>query len=309
VTFTLIADAGPDAGLGHLSRTGAVAWALRARGAETRCFAWGAEKPLERDAIRWEPLSVSEPPPRGDVVVLDSYRADPAVAEELVRDCRLVLMHDSGEVPAETAVVVSTVGETGEDGPLRLVGLRYACLRPGFWGLPERAGSARVRRVLVATGGGGLAGAGLELAQAARDALPEADVALVRGPYADGTPVAGVTVVESPPSLLGELLAADLVLTAGGQTLLEAAATGTPAIALALVDNQQSQAEALAAGGGALLAESTDSASQALTELAADADRRAELARRGQELVDGFGALRVGFHVWRLAESDAGEIE
>jgi UDP-2,4-diacetamido-2,4,6-trideoxy-beta-L-altropyranose hydrolase len=308
VKVTLIADAGPDAGLGHLSRTGAVAWALRARGAETRCLARGAEEPLERDAIRWEPLPVSEPAPRDEVVVLDSYRAAPDTAEELAADGGLVLMHDSGEVPAETAIVVSTVGEAEGDGPLRLVGLAYTCLRPGFWGLPVRASSPQVRRVLVATGGGDLEGAGRELAQAARDALPEAEVALVRGPYAAGDPPEGVRAVENPPSLLGELHACDLVLTAGGQTLLEAAAAGTPAIALALVDNQRTQAAALASAGGAIMADSTGSGSRALAELAGDFDRRAELARRGQALVDGFGALRVGFHVSRLAGSSSGEV-
>jgi UDP-2,4-diacetamido-2,4,6-trideoxy-beta-L-altropyranose hydrolase len=307
VKVTLIADAGPDAGLGHLSRTGAVAWALRVRGAETRCLAWGADQPLERDAIRWEPLGLSEPAPRDEVVVLDSYRAGPETAEELAADGALVLMHDSGDPPAETAIVVSTVGEAGGDGPLRLVGLDYACLRPGFWGFPERASSPEVRRVLVATGGGDLEGAGRELAQAAREAVPEAEVALVHGPYAAGDPPDGVTVVESPPSLLGDLLASDLVLTAGGQTLLEAAAAGTPAIALALVDNQRSQAAALASAGGAILAESIESGSLALAELAGNFEQRAELARRGHDLVDGFGALRVGFHVSQLTGSSAGE--
>ena len=304
---TLIADAGRDAGLGHLSRTGAVAWALRARGAETRCLAWGAEKELERDAIRWERQPGSEPAPRDEVVVLDSYRAGPDTAEELAADGGLVLMHDSGEVPAETAIVVSTVGEEEDDGPLRLVGLTYACLRPGFWGLPERALSQQVRRTLVATGSGDLEGAGRELAQAAREAVPEAEVALVQGPYAAGDPPDGVRAVENPPSLLAELHGSDLVLTAGGQTLLEAAATGTPAIALALVENQRSQAAALASAGGAILADSTESASRALAELAANFEQRAELARRSQALVDGFGALRVGFHVSRLAGPSAGE--
>ena len=38
-------------------------------------------------------------------------------------------------------------------------------------------------------------------------------------------------------------------------------------------------------------------------ELAADETRRAALAKHGQQLIDGFGALRVGFHVGRLIEA------
>ena len=70
---TLIADAGPAAGLGHLSRTGAVAVALRSRGVEVRCLAWGADDPVERDGLRWEVLARAESPAARGVVVLDSY--------------------------------------------------------------------------------------------------------------------------------------------------------------------------------------------------------------------------------------------
>ena len=299
---TLIADAGPTAGLGHLSRTGAVAVALRSRGVEIRCLAWGADEPIERDGLRWEALARAESPPGQGVVVLDSYE----VSAESVRGSppipRLVLMHDRDAV-AEAEIVTSTVGREDAPGRLRLFGLAYACLRPSYWGVPERQTADSVRRVLVATGGGDAGGAAAGLAEAAQEAVPDAEVAVLRGPYASGELPGGVVAVEDPPSLFDELVAADLIVTAGGQTLLEAAAAGTPAIAVVTAENQRSQTEAVASADAAVIAEPGAGVSAAVGELAADETRRAALAKHGQQLIDGFGALRVGFHVGRLIEA------
>ena len=60
----------------------------------------------------------------------------------------------------------------------------------------------------------------------------------MRGPYATFEPPAGVELVDAPPSLLAELLAADVVVTAAGQSALEAAATGAATVAVPLAPNQ-----------------------------------------------------------------------
>jgi spore coat polysaccharide biosynthesis predicted glycosyltransferase SpsG len=297
----LVADAGPEAGLGHLSRTGAVAVALRSGGVEVRCLAWGAGETINRDGLEWEPLAPAESPPADGVVVLDSYAVSGDAVRELAAGARLVLMHDRDAVP-DAEIVTSTIGREDAAGRLRLFGLSYACLRPSYWGLPDRQPGDSVRRVLIATGGGDSAGTAAQLAESVREALPGAEVAVLRGPYATGELPDGIVAVEHPPTLLGELLGADLIVTAGGQTLLEAAATGTPAIAVVLAEDQRTQAEAVASAGAAMLAEPGPGVSEAAGELAASVGTRAALARRGQELIDGYGALRVGFHVGRLIE-------
>jgi spore coat polysaccharide biosynthesis predicted glycosyltransferase SpsG len=301
VSVLLVADAGPRAGLGHVVRTGAVAAALQARGVRTRCLAWGAEEPSALDGVEWQPLPREAAPPAGGTVVMDSYDASPDALEELADRGRLVAMHDRGPAPARAGIVVSAGrDEAASTGPGELFGPRYACLRPAFWGLPAREVRGEVRRVLVATGGADAGGAGPRLAAAAKETLPDAEVALVRGPYATEPAPAGVVAVERPATLLDELLAADVVLTAGGQALLEAVAAGTPAIAAVLAENQREQVDRAAAAGAAVSLEADADAAAVLAALAADQQRRAALARRGQELVDGYGALRVAFHVAAL---------
>jgi UDP-2,4-diacetamido-2,4,6-trideoxy-beta-L-altropyranose hydrolase len=289
----IVADAGDEAGLGHLSRSSAVAVALRSRGVEPRCFAHGPEGPLERDGIAWLPFDGISL--HGGVVVVDSYRLPLSTLEP----DRLVLMHDHGEVPAGIALVVSAAGRAS-DRPPRLGGLRYAALRAAFWGLPARPVRSEVERVLVTTGSGRFGRVGREIAAELRGALPRAQVVLVRGPYDASEAPIDVATIETPDSLLTSLLDADLVVSAAGQTMLEAAAAGTPCVAVSLVDNQSRQARRLARLGAARVVPRRRAAEEA-RRLAGDPDARRTLSRRGQSAVDGYGALRVAFHVAQLA--------
>ena len=283
--IAIVADGGPSAGLGHLGRCSAIAAALRARGLEVECRAYGGAAPSTIDGIEWTP-GVAD----GDVVVLDTYTMPEDERRALVGGAPLAVMHDFGGAPAEAALVV-TVG--GDPAPGVLAGLRYAPLRAPFWGLPERAVSGSLRRVLITTGGGALQDAGVALAREAAAAFPE--VALVRGPYATFDAPPGVELIDAPSSLLPHLLGADAVITAAGQTALEAAATGAATVAVPFVDNQRRNADALARAGAAVAAE-PDGAVLALAGL----DREA-LARAGQAAVDGYGALRIAFAVATLA--------
>ena len=288
--MALAADAFPDAGLGHLSRSSAVAVALRARGVEVDPLAIGASAPVDRDGVAWRPVESID---RIDApaVLVDSYRTPREVLERLAAATRLAVMDDDGDPPAGAALVVDAAAD-----------LSHACLRPAFWGLPPRPTRARVERVVVTTGGGDPGGRGAALAGSARDQLPGAQVLLVRGPQAPDEAPEGVDVVRSPPVLLDLLLDADLVVSGGGQTMLEAAACGAPCVAVPLAANQERQVNALVRVG----AVSTDLSG--LAALAAGATARADMAAAAQRAVDGYGALRVAFALERLttASSPAG---
>jgi UDP-2,4-diacetamido-2,4,6-trideoxy-beta-L-altropyranose hydrolase len=300
-----VADAGPEAGLGHISRSSAIAVALRCRGIEGKCFALGAHEPFERDGVAWLPLTDEDVGTSGaSVLVVDSYRL---ATERLARaaSSRLVIMHDEGRPPSGAAVVVTAAGEGSSDGATWLAGPAYAALRPGFWGMPARTVRDTVQRVLITTGSAHFDDLSLTLAQALTDALPDARVTIVRGPFATRAAPAGVDTANAPESLLELLLASDLVISGAGQTMLEAAAAGTPCVALALVENQRLQAELLARLGAVELFSSPDATATAAAAvaLAGDAQARRRLSTAAQQAVDGYGALRVAFEIARLASS------
>ncbi len=298
-----VADAAKEAGLGHISRSSAVAVALRSREIDTRCYAHGADEPIEHDAVTWLPLSDDELPASPEhVLVIDSYRVPQEALARAAQTARVVVMHDYGDVPAGAALVVSPAGSPSSDDNAWLSGLAYAALRSGYWGLPTRSLDERVRHVLVTTGSGHFANTGRNLAQLLAETLPEATVALVRGPHAPIAALPGVEVLHAPYSLLEPLLAADLVVSAAGQTMLEAAATGTPCIALPLAENQRPQAVRLAELGAVRVVDPPrgEDVTAALFELAQDVEARRALSRNGQRAVDGYGALRVAFEIARL---------
>lgn len=298
----LVADGGRDAGLGHVTRSSALALALARVGFETNCYALGAEGPLVRDEVTWRPLGAFAEAPlqAASVLVLDSYTLAPVELDAAPSSMPLVVLHDHVSPPARAALVVSA-GSEPDDDPRRLAGLDYACLRPAFWSPPERVVAPRLGRVLVTTGAGdAVAGLGSRLAAAARDALPEADVTLVRGPFATDAAPPGIAVLRAPDSLYEPLLATDVVVTAAGQTLLEAAALGTPTIAVVAVENQRGQAARLAALEAARVLELP--AAELPEELARlrDAGVRGTLARNARAAVDGRGAERVAVRIAAL---------
>lgn len=302
-----IADAGPEAGLGHVSRSSALAVALRCRGVEGDCYARGSDEPFDCDGICWSPMPNDQPlEVEGGIVVVDSYRLPLNELQKAAESSRLVMMHDHGVLPSGTALVVSPASEPRSAAWLG--GFQYVPLRPGFWGLPDRDVDDQVRRVLVTTGGGKFDEVGLEVAGSIASALPGAEVMLVRGPHARASRgPEGVVVLAALDSLLHPLLWADLVVTAGGQTMLEAAAAGTPSIGLALVDNQGPQLSRLSELRAVHAVDPRDSNGvvAAAIGLAGDAEARRDQSRRSQAAIDGYGALRVAFWIERLARRTA----
>jgi RimJ/RimL family protein N-acetyltransferase len=91
---------------------------------------------------------------------------------------------------------------------------------------------------------------------------------------------------------------ADLAICAGGSTCLELACLGVPALLVVIAENQLAPAAALERRGIARIVArhvrfNTHAAARAIAELCRDAAARAEMSRRGRELVDGHGAQRV----------------
>ena len=158
-----------------------------------------------------------------------------------------------------------------------------------------------MKSVLVCTGGGDPLGVAVPLSSAVARALPDVDVRLVRGPFADWEPPVGLDVIDQPSDLLEALTAVDLAVTTAGQALYEALAVGVPSVALPIVSNQQAAAADLAARGAAVVTDDLHAAATEAVSLSADPQRRDRLSATAQQLVDGYGALRVAFRVEMLA--------
>ena len=301
--------AGPRVGFGHLVRCRSLA---RAAGCAPLVSIRGSAATREA-ASRGGWQVVDQPGDAAlravgpDILVVDDP-SGAAAARWVARGRRagvpVAAIHDLGLACVESDLGVDGSVEPnhetrGRFGDLR--GLSYAILDPSV--LFARSGRrAALDRVLIALGGGEHVHAmGDDLARAIVARQPWADVHIAAG-FAVRQRPTGVTPgrwIEAPNGLASELQAASLAIVAGGVTLYEACAIGTPAIAIALTPAQHTTIRAMAERGAVIdagaagdprtLRRAADEAARLLVE------RR---AREGQSLiqrrlVDGRGAFRV----------------
>lgn len=328
----ILADADARVGLGHLQRCLALAAALRARGAgvafltgdDPRAAAYVRQEGIEEIIIASPRAATLDAGAVAAIarthgcsmVVVDSYAMDDALLAALVDhgltvtaiddlaahsfSCHLVI---NGGAHATGLRYVPTTGRTRF-----LLGPQYALLRAHLAGLPRRVVANPVREALVIFGGAdprGLTPAVLRLL----DDLPaDFRITAVVGPFAANSDdvrraarecrkVVAVVEGEGRPDRL--LRRAGLAVSAGGQTVYELAACGTPTVAVEVAENQRASLAALEAAGVVLLAGRAGEdrlavrIRLAVERLLADAETRAGMAAAGQALVDGHGASRV----------------
>lgn len=284
--FVLAGDLGPTVGLGHRRRLEAIGEVLRSRGHHADFVAVDDE---------------SMPP--GDVLVVDSYRtrADdrarypgPLVAaiDELGRDLCVEIVIDP--TPGAT-------WHAGGHAKRGFAGAGYAIVASEF-AKPPRPPRPHPQRVLVTLGASSAGAVAPSLAAALADRYPELRVQTAVGPWLDTEPRPGVEFADAPDGLVEFIRDADIVITAGGVTLLESCASARPTVVVPLADNQR-KAVAFLAGLGAARACSLDEVPDVLGELLADEVGRDRLGRAARATIDGAGAARVAGALIELAEN------
>ena len=317
--------AGPRVGLGHLRRCLTLATALRTRGADCRFLVDGDEAvcaTVTRQEFPARPVAAGVAATRAaldraaDALVIDDYAFSAGELGELrgAIACTLVL-DDLGKRAIDARLLLNaapgadTLDYHTSDDCVRLFGARYALLRGPFRHRPPRIAAAKVARVLITFGGSDPTHATEATIGAVRAALPDTAVDVVIGPLFGRALAAtpGVTQHLAPEELAPLMAAADLAVSAGGQTTYELAAIGTPTVALCTADNQRVNLRSLADVPTLVLAE-PGSLAAALRALAGDRARRQALIERGQALFDGVGPDRVADAVYEaLPEAPEGQ--
>lgn len=288
--FVLAGDVGPAVGLGHRRRLEAVGTALARMGHESTFVA--VTPPGDTDVLG------------PDLVVVDSYltRAD----DQSLYPARLVAAIDEMGRGLDVDLVIDpTPGArtSGYSGTPRRVfaGAAYAIVAPDFAERP-RPPRPRVERVLVTLGASRAGAPAPALAAAVAARHPGLRVQLAIGPWLDAAVIAGVEVVDAPHGL-GELIRdADIVVTAGGVTLLEACASARATVSIPIAENQHHAVNFLVRAGATVRSE-LETAPEAIGRLIDDANARQQLGRTARTTIDGAGATRVAGALIELAEN------
>lgn len=315
-------------GGGHVSRCLAVARALGdtvpvlmvldpgAEAAAALCVEAGiaaTEGPLDVDA-GW------------GVCVLDGYEFTPTDLIYYASIAPLAVFDDLGDPPAVAQLVINaTPGLSGDKwgAQAALLGALYAPIGPAFAALPERAMPAMPEHVLVTLGrtpAHAEAERVLDALEAARNHEFDPEVMLILPGLAQvpdslrriiERPSQRITAVESVSDMPAMLAETDLVIGAGGVSLLERMAAGVPSVSIVLADNQRPAIQGAAALGATRACEWDDDSAagenleEAIWRVARDPALRAAMARAGQNAVDDQGAKRIANALVSLARDAA----
>lgn len=311
--------AGKQIGFGHLRRCLSLAEALRRLGAHSLFLLDGDPAALDQVAEGFSIIPIAHEHDLGlkqieaagsKAIVVDSYAFQYEQFHALAQSGTPVIAIDDlaeRELPVDLVVNGSAGAEElgyPQDGKTSfLLGPQYALLRPEFAEDPHRVVAQRVKRVLITLGGSDPHYLTSKLVRWTKQALGAVHIDVVIGPLFNSEvqiePRRSVTVHCNPQGMRALMLAADMALCGGGQTTYELAATGTPAVALRLAENQRENLSRLRRAGTLLWAGEAGDAdlerrvTQALANLAADLPARERMSQRGRALVDGRGAARV----------------
>lgn len=188
-----------------------------------------------------------------------------------------------------------------------LNGPSYCLLRDEFLKIPKRIIQPQVKRVMITMGGADPQYLTGQLINELINRLSsEIEIHVVVGPlfthkdslvrtYKD---VNRIIFHDNPNSMAAMMFGCDLAISAGGSTLYELCATGTPSVSIIIVDNQRRLANALGRLGATLCVGELSSigvqrVGDAVIELIQNESFRSRMSQKGQTLVDGRGAERV----------------
>ncbi len=287
IPAVLVCDEGPGVGLGHRRRCEAVAAELRTVGFSPAIVAAG------RGVIA------------APVVVVDSYRFRADDRKHFVPDVVVAIDDLDRDLDVDILVlpapgVAMNLGE--REAPqrltrdrLQLAGAKFSLIDQAMCAVESVPITDAVQRVFVTMGAADAAGIGADIAAdlaAGRGVGGGIDVRLVVGQWGSDTVPMGVTGVFGQRSLVDELAHADIVVTAGGVTLLESLAMGRPTVVVPTAANQNANVAACVAAGAAVEANATSAATLARA-LMYDTAHRASIGAAGRLLIDGRGAQRV----------------
>jgi spore coat polysaccharide biosynthesis predicted glycosyltransferase SpsG len=308
------AAAGPRQGFGHLVRCGVIArmlgvpHALLLRGTDAavrraRELGWTVADEWPDDAL-----------PKPSLVVVD----DPSArhAERRVRSARaagvpLATIHDLGLSHVESDLSVDGSVRPGRGASrAELSGPRFAILDPSLASLRRERRRRRERHVLIALGGGAhVLSIGVKLVTAISREVPGITIDVATGfTTCQRWPIlpAGAKWIHQPEGLGEALAMASVAVTAGGLTIYEACALGTPIVGFPVTAAQRQTTAAIAARGAAIDAGASTRAlalrraARAVAGLFASPARARAIGARARTLVDGLGAVRVTIKLQRL---------
>jgi len=323
------ADGSPNIGTGHIQRCLALSSQLQKEGMEVLFITKGNK--LIKAKIKQEGFEVVElndnlnleedlehtvktiKNSKVDGLITDSYEFDEKYLTKLKKEIRLLVsIDDLAEISFPSDIVINqnifakelTYRSTGKTK--FVLGPQYALMRKEFSNFRKRKINEKVQNMLVTLGGSDPFNLTPRILSGLDKMGEDFSITAVIGHFFNNVSEIErvvekmdkkVEFIHSSPQMANLMLSSDLAITGGGTTLYELAATGTPALAFCLADNQCKNVKGMAKvgtvidmGWGSEFNE--ENFYKKISGLMKDYMLRTKMSKLGQELVDGKGTSR-----------------
>lgn len=243
-------------------------------------------------------------------ILVDSYQITETYLKKLKKYVKIVLIDDLYlfDYPVNEIICYANYYRQFEYSRMNYealyLGTKYAPLRQAFYPNKKKRIEDKIHRILICSGGSDCYGIVKDLLDKLKNQYEWIDA--ICGRYSDSFDTlheayhtySNIRVLKTVDDMENYMAQADVVISAGGTTLYELCAMGTPAISYALADNQLRNVEQFHEDGIILYAgdvRKQDIISNIMNYLEQyeQASVRLEKSKKMQELVDGKGALRI----------------
>jgi UDP-2,4-diacetamido-2,4,6-trideoxy-beta-L-altropyranose hydrolase len=334
------ADGGSSIGMGHIMRCISLAKAFVLYGAKI-VFASNMPDGLELlanrgfDTIELHNASIEEEAEelrnyclysKTDLLIVDSYNVTPQYFSKLKGCAELIgYIDDLDKFLYEVDIIINgninakLMQYNGySSGTLKLLGLEYNLIRDEFKDLPRRNINDKIKNILVTAGGGDVKNIAELISDYILDDYLNSDIQInlvVGSAYKKIDYIEekykfnkNVNVLKNVQKMSEIMLEADFAISAGGSTLYELCACGTPGAAFIYADNQEGIVKEMESLGliknlGWYHELNPQCIYEVLNQMESEKKFRVDIAEKGQSLVDGHGAERVVERVFQQLET------
>lgn len=317
----IITEGGQGIGFGHITRCLSLYDAFKAKGIPAELIISGDRK--VRDFLKGRKFRVfdwlnqkeklSSIINSADAVIIDSYRAGQKFYDKFSEVVKVPVYIDDNirlDYPAGIIINGSVGAESfsygNKEGRICLLGEKYIPLRSAFWSVTDKKIGNDIKSVLITFGGADNRNLTPKVLRLLVKECPRwKKIVIIGMGYRNAGEIKRIKdmntrIIYQPDAdaLKKNMIAADIAISAGGQTLYELARVGVPTIAIAVADNQANNIRGWNKRGfiefagywnGRNIAEKV---LMAVTKLK-DKKRRRRMSLAGRKLVDGMGSKRI----------------
>lgn len=261
---SIVTEGFQNTGYGHITRCLSLSQAFSKRNIGTTIYINGDENSSKAlslylynyKIIDWltHPSKLIKEINHSDILIIDSYLAGKEYYNNFSKVCNLCLFIDDNlrlDYP-EGIILNGTIN--AEFFPYKngsphtyLLGTKYIPLRDDFWNVPARKINPKVQSILITFGGQDQKGLTLPVLNILNEAYPDIQKNVMIGSgFANQKTLeklesekVKIEVSPYPHEICDLMMSSDIAISAAGQTLYELAATGTPTIAISVVENQK----------------------------------------------------------------------